>query len=339
MKPADIKIVKSLLSTPKKIVIVTHWSPDGDAMGSSLGLYNYLFKKKHKVSVITPNDYPEFLYWMKGNNKVFNFSEQASKTKPLISKADVIFCLDFNSLKRIEKLGDEVGKAKAKKIMIDHHQQPDGFVDYMLHDVNSCSTCQLVFDFIELMGDKKLIDKDIASCIYAGIMTDTGSFRFRSTTSKTHRIIAELIDAGADNSFVHERIYDDNTEDKLRLIGYSLNEKLTVLKDFSTAFFTLTDNELKRFNYKKGDTEGLVNYALSIKGIKLAGFFVERDGEIKISLRSKGSFDVNLFCRKHFNGGGHMNAAGGNADLSLDETIIQFIQLLSIYKKQLAPSK
>ena len=339
MKPTEIKKINIFLSTPKNIVIVTHWSPDGDAIGSSLGLYNYLIKKKHKVTVITPNDYPSFLFWMKGNDKILNFSIDAKKAKPLVAKADIIFCLDFNSLKRIDKLGDEVGKSKALKVMIDHHLQPDGFADIMLHDVGSCSTCQLVFDFIELMGDKKLIDKNIAECIYTGIMTDTGSFRFRSTTSKTHTILAQLINAGADNAAVHAKIYDGNTEDKLRLLGFCLSEKLVVFKDYKAAFISLTDSELKRYNYKKGDTEGVVNYALSIEGIKMAGFFVERDDEIKISLRSKGDFDVNVFCRKHFNGGGHANAAGGQSDLSLDETVTKFVQLLPEYKKQLNSKK
>ncbi len=339
MKPFEIKKINTFLSTPKNIVIVTHWSPDGDAIGSSLALYNYLIKKKHKVSVITPNDYPPFLYWMKGNDKIINFSIDPKKAKPLVAKADLIFCLDFNSLKRIDKLGDEVGKSKGLKMIIDHHLQPDTFADYMLHDIKACSTCQLVYDFIVLMDDKKLIDKHIASCIYTGIMTDTGSFRYRSTTSKTHRITSELIEAGADNTDIHIKIYDGNTEDKLRLLGYCLSEKLTVLKDYKTAFISLTDKELKQHNYKKGDTEGVVNYALSIDGIRLAAFFVERDGEIKISLRSKGDFDVNVLCRKYFNGGGHANAAGGMTKLSLNETVTEFVQLLPQYKKQLNSKK
>ena len=219
--------------------------------------------------------------------------------------------------------------------MIDHHLQPEDFADYMFHNVKACSTCELIYDFIELMGDKKLIKKDIANCLYTGIMTDTGSFRFPSTTAKTHRIIAELINAGAENAAIHSRIYDDNTEDKLRLLGFCLAEKLTVLKEYGTAFFSLRDDELKRFNYKKGDTEGIVNYALSIEGIHFSAFFVERDDEIKTSFRSQGNFNVNLFARKHFSGGGHANAAGGMSDLTLDETIIKFISLLPEYKEEL----
>ncbi len=335
MNAAQVKEIKALLSSPKNIVIVTHWSPDGDAMGSSLGLYNYLIQKKHKVTVITPNDYPSFLHWLPADNKVINFSSKAKPAKTAVAKADIVFCLDFNSLKRIDALGDEVGKSKAVKCIIDHHLQPEDFAKYMLHDVKACSTCELVFEFIELMGDKKLLNKDISNCLYTGIMTDTGSFRFPSTTAKTHGIIAELIKAGAENAAIHTRIYDDNTEDKLKLLGFCLAEKLTVLKELGTAFFSLREDELKHFNYKKGDTEGIVNYALSIKGIRFAAFFVERDGEIKTSFRSKGSFNVNLFSRKHFNGGGHANAAGGMSDLTLDETIIKFVSVLAAYKKEL----
>lgn len=335
----QVKEVKQLLSKPQHIVIVTHWSPDGDAMGSSLGLYNYLIQKKHKVTVITPNDYPKFLFWLPGNKNVIDFSVKTKAAKTAVAKAGIIFCLDFNSLKRIDKLGDEVGKSTAVKFMIDHHLQPENFANYMLHDIKACSTCELIFDLMELMGDQRLLNKDIANCLYTGIMTDTGSFRFPSTTAKTHRIIAGLIDAGAENSEIHNRIYDDNTEDRLRLLGFCLAEKLTVLKEYGTAFFNLRSDELKHFNYKKGDTEGIVNYALSMEGIRFAAFFVERDGEIKTSFRSKGSFDVNLFSRSHFNGGGHKNAAGGMSDLTLDETVIKFVSILPQYKKELGTKK
>jgi phosphoesterase RecJ-like protein len=336
----QVKEVKALLNEPKKIVIITHWSPDGDAMGSSLGLYNYLIQKKHKVTVITPNDYPSFLFWLPGNKHVINNSLKPALGRKAVAKADIIFCLDFNSLKRIDTLGDEVSKAKkAVKFIIDHHLQPEDFADYMLHSIEACSTCELVYDLIELMEDKKLLNKAIANCLYTGIMTDTGSFRFPSTTSKTHRIIAGLIDAGANNAEIHDRVYDGNSEEKIKLLGYCLAEKLTVLQEYSTAFFSLRDDELKRFDYKKGDTEGVVNYALSIAGIRFAAFFVERDGEVKTSFRSKGSFNVNLFARKHFNGGGHANAAGGSADLTLDETVIKFVSLLPDYKKKLNAKK
>jgi phosphoesterase RecJ-like protein len=304
-------------------------------MGSSLGLYNYLIKLKHKVTVVTPNDYPSFLFWLPGNKKVVNHLLQSKSSANTIAKADVIFCLDFNALKRIDKLGELVANATAKKIMIDHHPQPDTFANYTLHDVKACSTSELIFDFIQLMKHTKLVDKNIASCLYTGIMTDTGSFRYPATTAKTHTVVASLIKAGAENAEIHNRIYDNNTESRLKLVGYSLSEKLKVFQEYQTAYFHLTAAELHQHNYQKGDTEGIVNYALSIKGIRFAAFFVERDGIIKISFRSKGSFDVNAFARKYFNGGGHVNAAGGMSDLAMTQTLEKFEQLLLDYKKQL----
>jgi phosphoesterase RecJ-like protein len=331
----QIKEVRTFLSKPKNIVIVTHWSPDGDAMGSSLGLYQYLLRLKHKVTVITPNDYPSFLSWLPGNKKVIDFLKNPSAGKNAVAKAEMIFCLDFNSLKRIDTLGDEVAKSPAPKFMIDHHQQPEDFARYMHHSVAACSTCELIYTFIEMMGHQKKIDREIASCLYTGIMTDTGSFRYPSTTALTHRIVADLIAAGAENAEIHNRIYDGNSESKLKLLGYCLCNKLKVMPEFRTALFTLNSEELARFNYKKGDTEGVVNYALSIEGIRFAAFFVERDGVIKTSFRSKGSFDVNQFARKHFDGGGHMNAAGGMSEQSLENTIGRFMAVLPLYKTKL----
>lgn len=335
MNAKEVKEVKVLLSKPKNIVIVTHWSPDGDAMGSSLGLYNYLIQLKHKVSVITPNDYPSFLFWLPGNKKVTDFTKNPKSPKTVVAKADLIFCLDFNSLKRIDKLGDAVAKSKGIKFIIDHHLQPEGFAKYMLHSIKACSTCELIFDFIHLMGHKKMLNKDIANCLYTGIMTDTGSFRFPSTTAHTHKIIASLIEAGAENGEIHNRIYDGSTENKIKLLGYSLSEKLKVFKEYKAAYFSLTEEELNRYKYQKGDTEGVVNYALSIDGIRFAAFFVERDGIIKTSFRSQGSFDVNVFARKYFKGGGHANAAGGMSELSMDKTLQKFEALLPEYKTAL----
>ena len=338
MTTEQIKKFKQILSKPKRIVIVTHWSPDGDAMGSSLGLYNYLIKKKHKVTVVTPNDYPHFLFWLPGNNKVINFAADKKKATNAIEKAEIICCLDFNSLKRIEDMGPLIERSAAIKLNVDHHPQPDGFAEYMLHTTQASSTAELIYDLISLLGDKKLIDKKIASCLYTGIITDTGNFRFPSTTPKTHRVVADLIDAGADNSETYNSIYDDNTEDRLKLLGYALCEKLKVFPELHAAYFNLSAEELKRFHYKKGDTEGLVNYALSIKGIKFAAFFVDRDGIIKISFRSKGNFDVNAFARMHFDGGGHRNAAGGNSNLTLAQTVEKFEKVLPPYKSDLIKS-
>jgi phosphoesterase RecJ-like protein len=331
----EIKKVKTLLSKPKNIVIVTHWSPDGDAMGSSLGLYNYLIQKKHTVQVITPNDYPSFLNWLPGNKKVINFSTNPKPAVSKVAKADFIFCLDFNSLKRIDILGEEVAKSTAPKMIIDHHLEPEDFASYMLHNVKASSTCELIYDFIQLMSDKKKLTKDVANCLYTGIMTDTGSFRYPSTTAKTHRIVGELIQAGAENGDIHRLIYDNNTESRLKILGYCLGERLNVLDEYGVAYFSLSQQDLDQRNYQKGDTEGIVNFPLSIKAVQFSAFFVERDGIIKISFRSKGTFDVNKFARAHFSGGGHANAAGGMSKLSLKETVAQFVEVLPSYKKQL----
>ena len=339
MTATEIKKVKALLSKPKNIVIVTHWSPDGDAMGSSLGLYNYLLLKKHKVQVVTPNDYPDFLNWLPGNKKVINFSADAKAATLKVAKADFIFCLDFNSLKRIDLLGQEVAKSDVPKMIIDHHLQPEDFADFLLHDVKASSTCELIYDFIELLGDKKKITKEVADCLYTGIMTDTGSFRYPSTTARTHTVVAELIKAGAENGAIHRLVYDNNTENRLKLLGYCLSEKLNVIEEYSAAYFYLDQHDLEKFNYKKGDTEGIVNCPLSIKSVQFSAFFVERDGIIKISFRSKGKFDVNKFARDHFNGGGHANAAGGMSNLSIKETIAKFIEVLPAYHKQLSVKK
>lgn len=335
MKIKDIDKIQNLFAKPQKVVIITHWSPDGDAMGSSLGLYNYLTRKKHKVTVVTPNDYPSFLHWLPGNNKVIDNKLNTKEAKNKITKADVIFCLDFNSLKRIDELGEVVERSKGIKFIIDHHQQPDGFADYLVHDTAASSTSELVYEFIAQLGDGNLVTEKIASCLYTGIMTDTGSFSFSSTSSNTHRIAAKLIEAGAKGAAIHDAVYEGKTEERIKLLGYCLSEKLKVLHEQNTAFITLSNDELKNFNFKKGDTEGIVNYALSIKGVEFAAFFVERDGIIKTSFRSKGKFDVNQFARKHFEGGGHKNAAGGSCNLSLDETIVKFIEILPKYKKQL----
>lgn len=330
----EIIDVQKLFSTPQSIVIVTHKNPDGDAMGSSLGLYNYLVRKKHRVKVVTPNGYPAFLQWLPGDNKVIEYSETPDRAEAVIKKADIIFCLDFNALRRIGEVGKLVKKTKATKILIDHHLQPEKFADYILCDKRSCSTSQLVFDFIALLGDKKLINKKIANCLYTGIMTDTLNFRVNTTSAHTHRVTAELIEAGAQNTLAYMNVFDTNTENRVRMLGYAL-QKMTLLKEFNTAFISLSATELKKFGFQKGDTEGLVNYPLSVEGIRFSALFIEMKDEIKISFRSKGNFDVNKFARKHFTGGGHLNAAGGEAHTMLDEVLTNFVNLLPEYKDQL----
>lgn len=327
---------KALLKKSDNIVIVTHFNPDGDAMGSSLALYNYLVKTGKNVSVITPNDYPDFLQWLPGNKKVVEYSNKPKKAATLIAKCDLIFTLDFNNYSRLEGLGDLLKESAAAKILIDHHQQPDNYAALMYHDVKACSTCELVYEFIVGLGGKNMIDLDIAACLYTGIMTDTGSFRFDSVTPVTHRILAHLLETGIVPSDIHSAIYDTYSESRVRLLGYCLTEKMVVLPEYQTAYISLSEQELNRFQHKKGDTEGIVNYPFSIKGIRFCAFFSEGEGKIKISFRSKGRFDVNQFARKHFNGGGHINAAGGRGNVNnLDATIKEFLALLPDYKKEI----
>jgi phosphoesterase RecJ-like protein len=327
---------KSLLKKSENIVIVTHYNPDGDAMGSSLALYNYLVKTGKNVTVITPNDYPDFLQWLPGNKKVIQFHKNQKKSAALITKSDLIFTLDFNNYSRLEGLGELLKNSAAKKVIIDHHQQPDNYATLYYHDVKACSTCELVYEFIVGLGGKKLIDKDIASCLYTGIMTDTGSFRFDSVTPTTHHILAHLLETGIAPSDIHSAIYDTYSESRVKLLGYCLTEKMVVIPDMQTAYMALSEKELQRFNNQKGDTEGIVNYPFSIKGITFSAFFTEAEGKIKISFRSKGKFDVNQFARKHFNGGGHINAAGGRGNTSnLQQTVDEFLALLPVYKKDI----
>jgi phosphoesterase RecJ-like protein len=334
-----IEELKTFLEKPRSIVIVGHRNPDGDAMGSTLALKHYLTKKGHNATVVVPNEYPEFLHWLPGSDGTYRFDWQNSQSQKAINNSDIIFLLDFNALHRVgSDMQHTLEKYPNDFAMIDHHQQPDD-VKYMFSDVEICSTSQMVYQFIEMNTDLDLIDADIATCIYTGIMTDTGSFRFRSTTSTTHRIIADLIDKGAQNDRIHNNVYDSNSYNRLLLLGQALSN-LQILPTYKTAYITLTDEEKKRFDFQKGDTEGIVNYALSLKGIIFAAIFIEdlEQGIIKISFRSKGNFSVNQFSRNHFEGGGHDNAAGGKSNVSLAESVTKFTALVATYKSELETS-
>ena len=338
MNKDDINSIKTLLSSPKAIVIIPHKNPDGDAIGSSLGLYHYLKQFNHNVIIIAPNDYPDFLKWMPDETSILKYDNQKENCDAVITNADLIFTLDFNALSRIGDMEAIVSHSEAVKIMIDHHQQPDDYATYTYSDVSMSSTCEMVFNFIEMLDDLDKINSDIATCLYTGIMTDTGSFRFPSTTSKTHNIIGQLIKKGANNADIHNQIYDTNSYARLQLLGRALSN-LKVIPEYRTAYITLSQEELNAFDFKKGDTEGFVNYGLSLKGIIFAAIFIEshQDEIIKISLRSKGDFSVNEVSRTHFQGGGHTNAAGGKSELSLSKTIDKFISILPQYKKDLNP--
>ena len=335
-----IKLLKALISEKKNIVITVHRGPDGDAMGSALGLYNVLVQLGHIVTVITPNDYASFLYWLPGNEKVIVFTEEKEKAKQITTDTDLIFLLDFGQIGRLDDYGDIVQNSTAKKVMIDHHQEPDEHIsDILFSDVTACSTAQIIFEIIKELGYKNFINKDVAECLYTGIMTDTGSFKYSSTTERTHHIIAELIGKGAENSKIHDLVYDNFSENRVKLLGYCLNQKLQIFKENKAAIISLNAEELKQFKFKKGDTEGIVNYALSIEDIIFAVFIAEKEGLVKLSLRSKGNFKVNEIAKKYFSGGGHKNAAGGISDISVNETIEKLKEIFNEYKTQLLNTK
>ncbi len=329
--------VKQLLNSPKKIVIAGHKNPDGDAIGSCLGLYFFLKGEGHSPTVIMPNDFPDFLKWMPGVDEIIVFEKDVEKSNECISEADLIFTLDFNSLDRVGNLQEPLEQSNAKFIMIDHHQQPADYPDATYSDVSMSSTAQMVFHFIQALDKEERLTYEIAVNLYTGIMTDTGSFRFSSTTPTTHRVVAKLMEAGADSAEIYQNVYDTNSPDRMKLLGVAL-KNMHILPEYHTAYITLTQKELDQHNFKKGDTEGFVNYALSIKDIYFATIFIENKQEniVKMSFRSKGSFSVNDFARAHYNGGGHINAAGGKSSQSLNKTVKEFISILPRYKDELA---
>lgn len=335
----NVTAFKSLLSKPAAVVIVTHFKPDADALGSSLGLAAFLKKSGHSVSVITPSDYPDFLAWMPGNETVVALAkdnpEPEAKAIALIAKAEIIFCLDFSNLSRINSLGDKIRNATATKVLIDHHLEPERFAMYEQWDPASASTAGLIFELIEALGEKDKLDATIATCLYAGLMTDTGSFKHNNTRHREFQIASELVRCGANPHTIAQQIYDTNSLERLRLTGFVLSKKLVVLPEYHTAYMTLSQEELKEFGAQTGDTEGLVNYGLSIKGVKMSVLMYDRKEEIKLSFRSLGTFSVNELARKYFEGGGHRNASGGQSKLSLDETLKKLLAVLPEYKQQL----
>jgi phosphoesterase RecJ-like protein len=318
-----------------KIVITTHHKPDADAMGSSLGLSMFLKSLGFEVTVITPTDFASFLDWMQGSRDTVIFEGNETAAKTITAAADFIFCLDFNHLSRINEYGEAVGNSKALKVMIDHHQFPQGFEDFSYWDDTASSTCELIYRFIAEAGLQSHINKDIASCLYTGIVTDTGSFRYSNCSSRTHVIAAELMDFGIDHVAIHDKVFDSYTETRVRFIGYAISQKLEVLREYNTALITINKQELKDYDVITGDTEGLVNYGLSIEGIKFAVLIIDRNRIVKMSFRSKGDFAANNFALKHFNGGGHFHAAGGSSPVSFEETIVQFKDTLKQYKEEL----
>ena len=335
MTQKDIQAIKELLSEKKNIVIVHHKNADGDAIGSSVALNSYLNLCGHRSNIISPNNFPEFLKWLDNKKEIMIFNNSKNQIN-LIETADIIFTLDFNHLDRCGDMTDLVNGSSAIKILIDHHENPSNYADYMYSDTEISSTCEMVYHFVGKLGDNSKINSSIAEAIYTGIMTDTGSFKFSSTSSVTHKVVSDLIDKGADKTKIHNEIYDNNRIEKIKLLSYALS-KIEVVDEYNTSFISLSQNDLNKFDFKKGDTEGIVNYGLSIKEIKFAAIFIEDAKEkiIKISFRSKGDFDVNKFSRDNFNGGGHKNASGAISRDSMSSTITNFKNALKNYKTEL----
>lgn len=328
MQPKQLRKFKKTLENAGKIGIVTHFNPDGDALGSSLALYHLFKALGKKARVIVPNPFPDFLNWMPASAHIMVFAQDEQKVTRYLADVDLIIAADFNALKRLDKLGQSILESPAVRVLIDHHQEPEKFASYAWHDPKATSTCELVYDFMKDTGTLKHLDKKIAACLYTGLMTDTGSFRYPGVNAKTHHILAQLLETGIKPSEIHSQVYDNYSYDRLKLIGFALSEKMKLVDGLPVAYFMLSEKELARFNYKRGDTEGLVNYPFAISGIQVCALFNESHDHVKISLRSKGKLDMNKLARTWFDGGGHVNAAGGKSKLSLEQTEQRFLQAI-----------
>jgi phosphoesterase RecJ-like protein len=329
-----ISALRLRLQSPQKAVIIPHKNPDGDALGSTLAWMHFLNLEKHEAVVVSPNDYPKFLNWLPGQDQILIHNEEEELVQRKIDEATLIFTLDFNALVRIDKLGELVSMAQADIVMIDHHEAPENFAALMYSDTHMSSTCEMIYHLITALNPNA-ITPEIASCLYTGIMTDTGSFRYPSTTATTHKAIANLIENGADGTSIHQKIYDSSSFNRLKLLGIALSN-LNRIENLPIVFITLSQQELNSCDYQKGDTEGFVNYGLSLEGVKFSTIMIEnqKEGKIKMSFRSKGSFSVNEFARTYFQGGGHINAAGGMSTDSMSKTVEQFKKATTeIYSK------
>jgi len=328
--------IPELFKKPASIVITMHQKPDADAMGSSLGLFHFLKQFGHSIHVISPTNWADWLKWMPACENVIDYELNTEKAIAVLDKAAYLFCLDFNTLSRTRRMANKLNELKCTKILIDHHQEPAVEVfDFGVSDTSKSSTCEMIYDFIISYGHAEKINKEIAECLYAGVMSDTGSFRFSSATAHVHRMVAVLKEVGFDHTLVHENLFDNFLENRLRFIGHVLQNRMEIYYESNTAMIAVPWKDLVKFDIKTGDTEGLVNYPLSIKGIKLAALIIDRDEEIRCSFRSKGNFDVNTFARKYFEGGGHFNAAGGRSKQTLDQTVQQFIAAMKENQSQL----
>ncbi len=336
MDTAILSQFKSLFTGSKNLVIIGHKNPDGDAIGSALGLYWFLLELGYKPTVVMPNDFPEFLKWMPGCNEILNFEQQADQVAQVLEHSDLICTLDFNDLSRVGDLESLLRDSAKTFVMIDHHQQPSDYATLTWSDTSMSSTSEMVAHLIEAWTGWAGLSPAMATNLYTGIMTDTGSFKFPATTAKTHQVVAALIASGVEHSKIHQAVYDNQSPGRMKLLGRALNN-MVIKQDWQTAYTMLSQSDLDQCDFKKGDTEGFVNYGLQLEGIKFALIFIENKSEqiIKISLRSTGDFSVNDFARNHFNGGGHINAAGGRFEGTMSEAIDHFLIHLIAYKNDL----
>ena len=313
-----------------------HQKPDADAMGSSLGLSLFLRRLGHRTTVISPTNWAEWLKWMPDCAAVIDYEYSTEKAVAALEEAEWVFCLDFNTLSRTRHMAPRLRKLPVPKLLIDHHQQPESAVfAYGISDTEKSSTCEMIYDLIVGSGHADKIDVDIAACLYAGVMTDTGSFRFPGATASVHRMVAALKDTGLNHTQIHDNLFDNFLENRLRFMGFVLQNRMEVFYEYNAALISVPWKDLVRYEIKTGDTEGLVNYPLSIQGIKMAALIIDRDEEVKCSFRSKGDFDVNTFARTYFDGGGHFNAAGGRSTDTLETTVQRFINAIKENSSQL----
>jgi phosphoesterase RecJ-like protein len=332
----DIERIRELLDNSQKVLITSHHNPDGDAVGSVLALYLTL-KRDYNVKCAVPNRFPDFLQWMPGADELIVFEQYDQKDE--LMDSDLIFCLDYSALSRTGSMADKLLQSEARKVLVDHHPGPeeDQF-DILISHTGVSSTAELIYDVIRGLKPEEKIPMDVATAIYVGIATDTGSFSFNCNHPKTFETTADLLRTGIDAEKIHRSVYDNFSESRLRLLGYCLSEKMTLVPELETAFISLSKEELERFDFKTGDTEGIVNYPLSIKNVKVSILLTGRKNKIRLSFRSKGNFKVNRIAKDHFEGGGHDNAAGGDSYLSMDETIIKLLNVMELYKEEIKQS-
>jgi phosphoesterase RecJ-like protein len=322
------KELSKLFLSSENILLISHINPDGDAIGSQLALYHYLKAKGKNVGLMAPNYLQEFLKWMDGADLINIFIKDRKKCRKLIVEADLIVMLDFSQSNRLGEAEDLVIASNAKKVIIDHHLDPGSFADMIISDPSKCSTSELVYELVCEINGAQFISRPYAEALYVGIITDTGNFEHGSYSSGTFRIVADILDSGIEKGKIINLIYNNFSTDRIRLLGYALNKRMVVIPEYKTAYIFLSKDDMKEYNHVKGDTEGFVNIPLSIKGINFSALFIEKDGFIKLSFRSKGQFPSNEFAAQYFSGGGHLNASGGEYTDNLDNTINFFLKVL-----------